>query len=52
MACDVDPKDPLVNEMFDETATERSVDDRDPQSPDDRDDHDRWLRENVPPHHG
>ena len=31
---------------------ETPIDERDPQSPDDDSERDRWLRDNVPPHHG
>ncbi|MGV0793650.1 hypothetical protein [Mycolicibacterium sp. XJ1819] len=31
--------------------SEMAIDQRDDYSPDDAAEHDRWLRENVPPHH-
>lgn len=41
----------VVNKIFGETLPEISPDERDPASPDDGDEHDRWLRRNIPPHH-
>ncbi len=41
----------LVNKVFGEAIPEVSRAEREPVSSDDDDDHDRWLRDNVPPHH-
>ena len=40
-----------VNKVFGEDLSDMSVDDRDDPSPDDDADRERWLRDNVPPHH-
>ncbi len=40
-----------VNKIFGEASLPKSPDDRDESSPDDDAEHDRWLRENTPPHH-
>ncbi|MDY6996193.1 MAG: hypothetical protein SW019_06330 [Actinomycetota bacterium] len=40
-----------VNTVFGETLPEASSDEREPAAPEDREDHERWLRDNVPPHH-
>ncbi len=39
-----------VNKIFGDALQPKSVDDRDSSHSDDPD-HDRWLRENTPPHH-
>jgi hypothetical protein len=39
-----------VNKIFGDALQPKSADDRDNSSPDDSE-HDRWLRENTPPHH-
>jgi hypothetical protein len=39
------------NASPDETPAEGRPFDTDPENPGDKTDHDRWLRENVPPHH-
>ena len=41
-------------EVFGDTLPDTTSDERDPEGPDDRreDATDRWLREQVPPHHG
>jgi hypothetical protein len=41
----------LVNKVFGDAIPEISPDEREPISPDDDADRDRWLRDNVPPHH-
>ena len=41
-----------VDEVFGEAEPRLSADERDSRSPADDDDHDRWLRDNRPPHHG
>ena len=38
--------------IFGEVLPETTADERDPEGPDDRGDGDRWLRAQVPPHHG
>ena len=40
-----------VNKIFGDPLRELPVDERDSRSPDDADVHDRWLRDNIPPHH-
>ena len=40
-----------VNKIFGDPLRELPVDEPDSLSPDDTTDHDRWLRDNVPPHH-
>jgi hypothetical protein len=40
-----------ANEIFGEASLPKSSDDRDKSSSDDDAEHDRWLRENTPPHH-
>ncbi|WP_006245438.1 hypothetical protein [Mycolicibacterium tusciae] len=40
-----------VNKSFGAASLPTSPDDRDESSPDDDAEHDRWLRENTPPHH-
>ncbi len=40
-----------VNEIFGDPLRQKSKDDSDGSSPDDDTEHDRWLRENTPPHH-
>jgi hypothetical protein len=42
----------VVNAVFGETVPESSSDDRDPDVGEDHSERDRWLRDNVPPHHG
>jgi len=44
------PRD-LVNRVFGDALPEVTADERDPVSPDDDAERDRWLRDNVPPHH-
>ncbi|ADT97970.1 hypothetical protein [Mycolicibacterium gilvum] len=41
----------LVNRVMRKAFPEVSDTERDPEAPDDRDAHDRWLRDNIPPHH-
>jgi hypothetical protein len=38
--------------VFGEVLPDTTLDERDPEGTDDRDDGDRWLRAQVPPHHG
>ncbi len=40
-----------VNKIFGNALPEMSIDEREPVTPDDDADRDRWLRDNVPPHH-
>ncbi|MHC9296640.1 hypothetical protein ACRCUN_29600 [Mycobacterium sp. LTG2003] len=40
-----------VNKIFGEELPGIAPDERDTASPDDDADHDRWLRDNIPPHH-
>ncbi|MCV7265858.1 hypothetical protein [Mycolicibacterium poriferae] len=40
-----------VNNIFGDALPETTRDEREPARPDDENGHDRWLRENVPPHH-
>ena len=40
-----------VNKIFGDPLRELPVDEPDSFSPDDTAEHDRWLRDNVPPHH-
>lgn len=40
-----------VNKIFGETLPEISSDERDAASPEEDAQHDRWLRNNIPPHH-
>jgi len=40
-----------VNKIFGDALPEIPFDERDKSSPDDDADHDRWLNDNVPPHH-
>jgi hypothetical protein len=47
-----EPSRDAVNKIFGNALPETPVDERDPVSPDDGDERDRWLRDNVPPHHG
>ena len=39
-----------VNKIFGDALQPKSIDDRDDEFPGDSD-HERWLRENTPPHH-
>ena len=41
-----------VNNIFGDSLPETTSDERDPAAPDGEDGHERWLRDNVPPHHG
>jgi hypothetical protein len=43
------PRRNAVNKIFGEPLPEIAIDEH---SPDDDADHDRWLRDNAPPHHG
>jgi hypothetical protein len=40
-----------VNEIFGDSLPPKTIDDRDSSRPEDDSDRERWLRENVPPHH-
>lgn len=40
-----------VNKIFGDALPEIAPDERDTASPDDEADRDRWLRNNIPPHH-
>jgi hypothetical protein len=40
-----------VNTVFGEVLPETSADERELPSSEDNDRHDRWLRDNIPPHH-
>lgn len=41
----------LVNRVFGDSLPDVTRDEREPVSSDGHDDHDRWLQDNVPPHH-
>ena len=45
------PDRAAVNSIFGSDLPQESADERDPDPTGDRDDRDRWLRDNVPPHH-
>lgn len=40
-----------IDEVFGENLPRLPADERDTASPDDEAERDRWLRENLPPHH-
>lgn len=40
-----------VNKIFGDSLPETTRDEREPAAPDSEDRHERWLRDNVPPHH-
>ena len=40
-----------VNKIFGEELPQTSSDERDTDSPADGSEHDKWLRDNIPPHH-
>ena len=40
-----------VNKIFGDPLRELPVDERPSLSPDEAAEHDRWLRDNIPPHH-
>jgi hypothetical protein len=44
------PRD-VVNKIFGDALPEITTDERDIASPDDDAEHERWLRDNIPPHH-
>ncbi|BBZ58764.1 hypothetical protein [Mycolicibacterium monacense] len=46
------PAPDSVNKIFGETLPETSSDERDDRAFEDEAQHDRWLRDNIPPHHG
>ena len=41
----------LVNRVFGDAIPDVTRDEQEPVSPDDHADRDRWLQDNVPPHH-
>jgi hypothetical protein len=41
-----------VNNVFEDPLRELPVEERDSVSPEDAAEHDQWLRDNIPPHHG
>jgi hypothetical protein len=45
------PDRAVANSIFGAELPQESTDERDVNSADDRDGRDRWLRDNVPPHH-
>jgi hypothetical protein len=45
------PERGVVNSVFGVELPQASSDERDPDTSADADGRDRWLRENVPPHH-
>ncbi|WP_172800609.1 hypothetical protein [Mycobacterium sp. IS-1496] len=45
------PSRDSVNKIFGETLPETSSDERDDRAGEDEAQHDRWLRDNIPPHH-
>ena len=45
------PDREAVNRVFGAELPQASTDERDPSDGADADDRDRWLRDNVPPHH-
>ena len=45
------PSRDTVNKIFGDPLPDITSDERDISSPDDNADHDRWLRDNIPPHH-
>jgi hypothetical protein len=45
------PQD-AVNPQFADPLPDIGFDERDSNSPDDEAEHERWLRDNIPPHHG
>lgn len=46
------PSRDAVNKIFGESIPNITSDERDDSHPGDDADRDRWLRDNVPPHHG
>jgi hypothetical protein len=54
MSCVTDPSErsrDAVNRIFGELLPPKAFDERDNSSPDDEADHEKWLRDNIPPHH-
>ena len=45
------PSPDSVNKIFGKTLPETSSDERDDRASEDEAQHDRWLHDNVPPHH-
>jgi len=45
------PDKAAVNKIFGTDFESESSDDRDPETPADAGERDRWMRDNVPPHH-
>jgi len=41
----------VVNKIFGEPLPSISIDERDSSSPEDEAGHEKWLRDNIPPHH-
>ena len=41
-----------VNKIFGESLPNITRDERDDERPDEGDERERWLRDNIPPHHG
>lgn len=46
------PSKDAVNAIFGEEMPRTTKDEREGNAPDEGDDRERWLRDNVPPHHG
>lgn len=44
-------RDDLVNRVFGEAFAKATSDEWEPTSPEDEAERERWLRENIPPHH-
>jgi hypothetical protein len=47
----VEPSNPLVNAVFGELMPDAPPENVDPHDVAEHDDHEQWLRDNVPPHH-
>ena len=45
------PTQSAVNKIFGDELPQKSIDERDSSASADEADHDKWLRDNVPPHH-
>jgi hypothetical protein len=45
------PSQELVNKVFGDALPETTADEREPDSRENGSLHDRWLRDNIPPHH-
>ncbi len=46
------PSKDAVNAIFGEDMLRTTRDERDGDTPEESSDRDRWLRDNIPPHHG